>query len=65
MTLPAGARAAGLPRRLASAVYEALLLAALVLIATFPFLAVFGDSTHGWRRHVLQAWVLIVCITCA
>ena len=61
MTLPAGARAAGLPRRLASAVYEALLLAALVLIATFPFLAVFGDSTHGWRRHVLQAWVLIVC----
>ena len=30
------------------------------MIATFPFLAVFGDSTHGWRRHVLQAWVLVV-----
>jgi uncharacterized RDD family membrane protein YckC len=27
-------------------------------VATFPFLAVFGDSTSGWRRHVLQAWVL-------
>jgi uncharacterized RDD family membrane protein YckC len=31
-----------------------------VLIATFPFLALFGDSTAGWRRHLLQAWVLVV-----
>src|SRR5205085_11430740 len=37
-----------------------LLLAALAMIATFPFLAFFGDSTHGWRRHVLQGWVLLV-----
>ena len=29
-----------------------------MLVATFPFLAFFGDSTSGWRRHVLQAWVL-------
>ena len=50
----------GIARRLASALYDLLLLAALVLIATFPFLAFFGDSTHGWRRHVLQAWVLVV-----
>lgn len=57
MNLPAP----GLGRRLASAVYELLLLAALVMIATFPFLAVFGDATHGWRRHVLQLWVLLVC----
>jgi uncharacterized RDD family membrane protein YckC len=21
---------------------------------------VFGDSSHGWRRHALQAWVLFV-----
>ena len=21
----------------------------------------FGDATHGWRRHLLQAWVLAVC----
>lgn len=51
-------RAPGLGRRLASALYDLLLLAALVVVATFPFLAVFGDATHGWRRHVLQAWVL-------
>jgi uncharacterized RDD family membrane protein YckC len=41
-------------------VYELLILAALAMVATFPFLAVFGDSTQGWRRHVLQAWVLVV-----
>jgi uncharacterized RDD family membrane protein YckC len=52
--------APGIARRLASAVYDLLLIVALVLIATFPFLAVFGDSTHGWRRHLLQAWVLFV-----
>jgi uncharacterized RDD family membrane protein YckC len=33
---------------------------ALMFIATFPFLAFFGDSTHGWRRHVLQAWIVFV-----
>jgi len=55
-----GPRAPGLARRLASALYDALLLAALVLVATFPFLAVFGDSTHGWQRHVLQGWVVLV-----
>jgi uncharacterized RDD family membrane protein YckC len=55
---PAARRAPALGRRLASAVYDLLLTAALVLVGTFPFLAVFGDSTHGWRRHVLQAWVL-------
>ena len=60
MTELHGLRAPALRRRLASAVYELLALAALVLIATFPFLAVFGDSVHGWRRHALQAWVLAV-----
>ena len=48
-------------RRLASALYESLILAALLLIATFPFLAVFGDATQGWRRGALQMWVLLVC----
>ena len=33
---------------------------ALVFIATFPFLAFLGDSTQGWKRHLLQAWVLVV-----
>jgi uncharacterized RDD family membrane protein YckC len=55
-----GLRAPSLARRLASVLYEALLLAALILIATFPFLAAFGDSTGGWRRHLLQAWILLV-----
>lgn len=48
----------GIARRLASAVYEALLVFALVLVATFPFLALVGDATQGWRRHLLQLWVL-------
>jgi uncharacterized RDD family membrane protein YckC len=59
----AALRAPALARRLASALYDLLLLAALVLVATFPFLAVFGDSTSGWRRHVLQGWVLAVAGT--
>jgi uncharacterized RDD family membrane protein YckC len=53
-------RAPALGRRLASAVYDLLLTVALVLVGTFPFLAIFGDSTHGWRRHVLQAWILVL-----
>jgi uncharacterized RDD family membrane protein YckC len=61
VTLPAGARPAGFARRLASGLYELLLLTALVLIATFPWLAIVGDSTQGWRRHFLQAWVILVC----
>lgn len=60
MTSAPGLRAPSLGRRLASLVYEVLLLLALVFIATFPFLAFFGDSTQGWKRHVLQVWVLVV-----
>lgn len=56
----APSRAPGLARRLACATYEWLILAALVLVATFPYLALAGDSTSGLRRHVLQAWVLLV-----
>ena len=50
----------GIARRLASALYDFLLVAAVVLIATFPFLAILGDATHGWRRHVLQGWIVLV-----
>ena len=60
MTLPAGLRAARLSRRLASGLYELLILLALVFIATLPFSYLFGDATHGWKRHLLQAWVLAV-----
>jgi uncharacterized RDD family membrane protein YckC len=57
---PAPRRVPGVARRLASGLYDLLLVVALVLIATFPFLALFGDSTHGWRRSLLQFWVLFV-----
>jgi uncharacterized RDD family membrane protein YckC len=50
-------------RRLACALYDLLLTIALVLVATFPFVLVFGDSTHGWRRHLLQAWLVAVAGT--
>ena len=54
------ARAPSIARRLASALYDLLLLVALVFIATWPFIALFGDSTQGWRRHVLQIWIVFV-----
>jgi len=46
---------------MASGVYELLLLTALTFIAIMPFLAILGDSTQGWRRHALQAWIAFVC----
>jgi uncharacterized RDD family membrane protein YckC len=55
-----GAPRAGLARRFASAFYDALLLAALLLVATLPFVLVVGDATQGWRRHLLQAWLVVV-----
>ena len=48
-----------IPRRLASAVYDLLIVFAIALVATLPFIAVFGDSTQGWRRYLLQAWIVI------
>ena len=56
----AAPRAPALARRLASALYELLLVVALMFIATFPFLAFLGDATHGWRRNLLQVWILSV-----
>ena len=50
-------------RRLGSALYDSLLLIALIFIATWPFIAFFGDSTHGWRRHLLQGWIVVVAGT--
>jgi uncharacterized RDD family membrane protein YckC len=53
-------RSPGLARRFACAVYELLILTALVLVACFPFLALTGDATGGFRRHLMQAYVLAV-----
>ncbi len=61
MTPPAGLRVPGIARRLASALYDLLMVVALMIVATFPFIAVFGDSTEGWRRHLLQLWLIATC----
>ena len=58
MTPPPGA--AGVSRRLASGLYELLIVLAVVFIATLPFSYAFGDATHGWKRHLLQGWVFAV-----
>ncbi len=50
----------GIARRLASAAYDLLLAAAVVVLAAFPFVLLVGDSTQGWRRTLLQAWVVFV-----
>jgi uncharacterized RDD family membrane protein YckC len=60
VTLPEGLRAAGLGRRMASGLYELLILVALIFIATLPFSYLFGDATHGWKRYLLQGWVVFV-----
>jgi len=52
------ARRASLGRRLASAVYDLLLNAAIAMVATLPFILLAGDATEGWKRHALQAWDL-------
>ena len=57
MTPPA---AVGVGRRLASGLYELLILLAVIFIASLPFSYLFGDATHGWKRHLMQAWVLAV-----
>lgn len=63
MTVAPPLRTASFGKRLASGLYELLILVALVFIATLPFSYVFGDATHGWKRHLLQGWVLIVMAT--
>ena len=61
MISSAAARPPGFLRRMASALYDLLLLVALLLVATFPFLAIVGgDASHGWKRHLLQLYVLFV-----
>jgi len=63
VTLAPPLAAASLARRLASGLYEALIVLALVFIATLPFSYLFGDATHGWKRHLLQVWVFVVMAT--
>ena len=52
----------GLPRRLASILYEALLLFAVAFFATWVFLFASGgrDATSGWPRYALQLLIALM-----
>ncbi len=52
----------GLPRRLLSMLYEAILLFAVAFFAGWLFFWASGgrDATGGWLRHALQLFVLAV-----
>ena len=52
----------GLPRRLASILYEALLLSAVAFFAAWVFLFASGgrDATAGWLRLALQLFIAAV-----
>lgn len=53
--------APGLGRRIASMLYEALLLFAVAFLATWLFQFAAGTmQIEGWRRHALQAFLLAV-----
>ncbi|MGQ0545161.1 MAG: RDD family protein [Betaproteobacteria bacterium] len=58
----AGAATPGLARRLASLLYEALLLGAVAFFAAWLFFFASGgrDATAGWTRHLLQLFILTV-----
>ena len=55
-------KAPGLPRRLASILYEALLLFSVAFLATWVFLFASGgrDATAGWLRLALQLFIAAV-----
>jgi uncharacterized RDD family membrane protein YckC len=52
----------GLPRRLASMIYEAVLLFAVGFFAAWVFFFASGgrDATAGWSRHLLQLFIGVV-----
>ena len=48
-----------LPRRIASLLYDGLLLIAVLLFATFLFVILFDDATEPPRRYLLQVYLWI------
>jgi uncharacterized RDD family membrane protein YckC len=52
--------AASLARRLAAMVYEALVAAAILMIASFPFAAAATTRLEGLSLHLFQAYLLLV-----
>lgn len=53
-------RTPGYFRLLASLFYEVLLLVALLFVATFVFVLLFGEATQAPHRYFLQAYLWIV-----
>jgi uncharacterized RDD family membrane protein YckC len=52
---------AGLGRRLGAALYDLLLVAAVVMVAAVPFVWVVGDTAHNaWVRFAFQLYLLTV-----
>ena len=54
------AAAASLVRRLAAMVYEALVVAAVLLIASFPFAGASTARLEGLSRHLFQVYLFLV-----
>ncbi len=54
---------AGLWPRLASLVYDAILLFGVVFISTYLFVALARDAEHGLLRFVFQMYLIAICGT--
>lgn len=52
---------AGIWRRLAALMYEAILAFAIVFAAAYLFIALASDTPTGWLRVVFYAYLLIIC----
>lgn len=50
----------GLLRRLVCLLYDGLLLTAVLLVATFIFIMLFGDATYAPERYFLQLYLYLV-----
>lgn len=50
----------GLIRRFASLIYDGLLLLAILFVATFLFIALFGNATHAPLHYLLQLTLYLV-----
>jgi uncharacterized RDD family membrane protein YckC len=46
--------------RIAAMIYELLLVAAVLFVASLPFLYLVGNAQAGWQRHLFQIYILLV-----
>lgn len=61
MEINSAGSAPGVPRRLASVLYDGLLVLALLFVASYFFLLLFGDATKPPLRFFYQLYLLTVC----